>query len=137
MGIYISPAKWAFEPHSENEINPEYKFTMKAGDGLGMIVTEKTSIQLASMREIALMNARRAAPDAKEISVEYRMVNNKKVMCLKFQGTIKGIVFVFQGYYYSNANGTVQLLAYTSDQLFNGIQKDLEALLNGLVEIEK
>jgi hypothetical protein len=44
---------------------------------------------------------------------------------------------VYFGYYYSNSNGTVQLLSYSSEQYFDSIQKELENFLNGIVEIEK
>jgi hypothetical protein len=59
------------------------------------------------------------------------------VLCLELQGTIKGIKFTYFGYYYSNSNGTVQLLSYSTEQYFGRIQKELENFLNGLVEVEK
>ena len=86
---------------------------------------------------MALINAQKAAVDAREICTEYRIVNDKKALCLKRQGTIKGIKFVYFGYYYSNTNGTIQLLGYTSEKLFDGIRNELENLLNGFVVIEK
>ncbi|MFI0490513.1 hypothetical protein [Flavobacterium sp.] len=137
VGIFISPTKWTFEPHKDNEKNPEYRFILKSGEGYAMIVTEKTQIDLVNMRQIALLNAQKASMDIKETSAEYRIVNNIKVLCLKFKGTVKGIKFVYFGYYYSNSNGTVQLLSYSSQQYFDSIQKELENFLNGLVEIEK
>jgi hypothetical protein len=137
VGIFINPTKWTFQSHQENEKNPEYRFSLKSGDGYAMIVTEKTQIDLLIMRQIALLNAQKASIDVKETSAEYRIVNNIKVLCLKFQGTIKGIKFVYFGYYYSNSNGTVQLLSYSSEQYFDSIQKELENFLNGIVEIEK
>jgi hypothetical protein len=88
------------------------------------------------MRQIAILNAQKASVDVKETSAEYRIVNNKKILCLKFQGTIQGIKFVYFGYYYSSPNGTVQLLSYTSEQYYDSIQKELENFLNGFVEIE-
>jgi hypothetical protein len=55
---------------------------------------------------------------------------------LQMTGTIQGIKFTYFGYYYSNANGTIQFLTYTSDNLFSSYQKDIEEFLNGLVEIK-
>jgi polyribonucleotide nucleotidyltransferase len=137
VGVFINPTKWIFSPHSDNEKNPEYRFSLKSNEGYVLMVTEKTQIDLESMRQIALENAQKASSDVKEKSAEYRIVNNKKILCLKFQGTIKGIKFTYFGYYYSNSNGTIQLLSYSSQQYFDSIQKELETFLNGLVEIEK
>ncbi len=136
VGIFINPAKWTFNTHKDNETNPEYRFGLKTGEGYVMMITEKTPISLETMRQIALLNAQKASLDVRETSAEYRIVNNKKVLCLKFQGTIKGVKFVYFSYYYSNPKGTVQLISYSSQQFFDAVQKELENCLNGLVEIE-
>jgi hypothetical protein len=135
IGVYINPAKWTFSAHKENEKNPEYRFSLKTAEGYTIMISEKTQIDLDKMPEIALENAQKASLDAKIISAEYRMVNTKKILCLQIQGTISGIKFVYFGYYYSNANGTIQLISYTSKQFFTGLQKELEDFLNGLTEI--
>ena len=49
---------------------------------------------------------------------------------------MSGVVFVYYGYYFSNKNGTVQLLTYTSDNLFPFYVEEMEILLNGFVEIK-
>ncbi|QKJ64892.1 hypothetical protein [Flavobacterium sp. M31R6] len=135
VGVFINPSKWAFASHKDNEKTPEYRFSLKSGEGYALMITEKTQVDLENMRQIALLNAQKASFDVKETSAEYRIVNNKKMLCLKFQGTVKGIKLAYFGYYYSNPNGTVQLLGFSSQQYFDSIQKELENFLNGLVEI--
>ena len=137
VGIYINPAKWSYLPHGDNEVNPEYKFSLKSGDGLALLISEKTEIGLETMRQVALINAQKAAIDARITKEEYRIVNNKKVLCLQMRGTIRGIKFAYLGYYYSDKNGTSQFLTYTSEELFNDSQKDFEEFLNGIVVIDK
>jgi hypothetical protein len=137
VGVFMNPSKWTFAAHRDNEKNPEYRFTLKSGEGYAMMIAEKTQIGLENMRQIAFLNAQKASVDVKETGAEYRMVNNKKILCLKFQGTIQGIKFVYFGYYFSSPNGTIQLLSYTSEQYYDSIQKELENFLNGFVEIEK
>lgn len=137
VGVFINPSKWTFASRKDNEKNPEYRFSLKSGEGYVMMITEKTQIDLENMRKIAILNAQKASLDVKETSAEYRMVNNKKVLCLNFQGTVQGIKLKYLGYYYSSSNGTVQLLGFSSQQYFDSVQKDLENFLNGLVEIEK
>ncbi len=75
--------------------------------------------------------------DAKIVKEEYRIVNNQKVLCMQMRGTIKGIKFVYFGYYYSDKSGTIQLLTYTSEELFKDLQKEFEEFLNGFVVIDR
>jgi hypothetical protein len=137
VGVYLNPSKWTFTSHKDNEKNPEYRFSMKAAEGYAIMITEKTPIELENMREIALINARKASIDIKETAAEFRMVNNKRVLSLKFEGTVQGIKFAYFGYYYSNNNGTVQLLTYTSQQFSGELQKELELFLDGFVELSE
>lgn len=137
VGVFINPSKWTFSAHRENEVNPEYRFGSKSGEGFAMMITEKTQIDLENMRQIALLNAQKASVDATVTSAEYRMVNDKKVLCLEIKGTIQGIKFVYLGYYFSNENGTIQLVSYTNQKLYAESRKELESLINGFVEIVK
>jgi hypothetical protein len=82
-----------------------------------------------------LENARSAAPDVRIIKEEYRTVNGIKLLMIQMQGTIQGINFVYFGYYYSYSGGTVQLLAYTSKQIFDEKEQELEEFLNGFVRL--
>jgi hypothetical protein len=136
VGVFINPTQWTFSGRRDNETNPEYRFSLKNGEGYAMMITEKLQIDLEALRKIALINAQNASLDVKETFAEYRMVNNLKVLCLKLEGTLKGVKFTYFGYYYSNPNGTVQLVSYSSQKLFEGIKKELDSFLNGFIEIE-
>ncbi len=100
------------------------------------MITERTQIDLENMRQVVLLNAQKASVDIRETSAEYKIVNDWKVLCLQFRGTIKSIKFVYFVYYYSDANGKVQLLSYTAENLFNQVHKELESFVNGLVEVD-
>lgn len=137
VGIYINPTKWIFAAHKENEKIPEYRFSLKSGDAYAMMITETIEIDLDNLRQIAFSNAQKVSLDIKETNAEYRIVNNKKVLCLKMQGTTKGVKFAYLGYYYSSPNGTVQLVTYSSQKDFESNQKEMENFLNGFVELDK
>jgi Protein of unknown function (DUF3157) len=131
VGVYLDHNKWTFAVHSNNEINPEYRFEMKSQHGYAMMLTEITQIELERMKTIALENAQKAAPDTRITHSEYRIVNNKKILCLTMTGTLQGIKFIYFGYYYSNSHGTVQLVAYGSENMYKDSLKDWEDFLNG------
>ena len=86
-----------------------------------------------NLLDIAFQNLLRVAPDGKLIKKECRKLNNKYVYFLQMEGTIQSIKFVYLGYYYSDSNGSIQFLCYTSRNLLNQYQTDLESLLNGFV----
>jgi hypothetical protein len=134
VGIWINPKKWSFTKEGKNE-DAEFSFQLKKEDLYAMLIAEKIQIPIETLKEIALENARNVSPDIKIVKEEYRNVNGIKVLMLQLQGTIKGINFTYYGYYYSNANGSMQLIAYTGGGLFENYKKDIELFLNGLVEL--
>ena len=55
---------------------------------------------------------------------------------MQMGGTAKGIPFVFLGYYYSGKEGSIQVITFTADNLFDEYRKEFEEFLNGF-EIAK
>ena len=134
IGIWINPKEWSFSK-GENDDAAEFKFQKKGGDLYAMLISEKIQIPIETLKGIAYENAKNAAPDIKIIKEEYRTVNSIKVLMMQMSGTIQGIKFIYFGYYYSNTNGTIQFITYTSENLFKTYFDDIELFLNGLVEI--
>ncbi len=135
VGFYINPSKWSFEKANSNE-DAEYELQLKGQDLYGMVITEKTEIPIETMRYIAIENARDIAPDIRIVEEEYRMVNGTKVLKLKLHGTMQGIKLAYYSYYYSNPNGTVQYVTYTSQSLMGTYEQEIEGLLNGFVVLD-
>ncbi len=98
------------------------------------MITEKMELPVESLAEVAYENALEAAPDVKIVEKEYRNVNGVDVIMMKMEGTIKGVKFVYFGYYYSNSEGAYQFLTYTSQNLFDEYKNDMIKLLNGFIE---
>jgi len=133
VGFWLNPKMWTFKKGNEKDA-AEYKLQLKAGDLYGMIISEKVEIPLETLKSIALNNGRKAAPDLKITKEEYRIVNGLKVLLLQMNGTMEGIKFSYYGYYFSNINGTVQFVTYTSTNLIASYLPKIEVLLNGIVE---
>ena len=125
---------WSFNTPTDNP-EAEYELQLKDGDLYGLIITEKVEIPIETLKVIALENAKAAAPNMSIVKEEFRNVNGLKVLLLHMNGTIQGIKFSYYGYYYSNSNGTVQFITYTSQNLLDGFKSKIEDLLNGIVEL--
>jgi hypothetical protein len=134
LGFWLDPKKWSFKKAANNE-DAEYELQLRDGDLYGMIITEKVEVPLEALKEIAIENGRAVAPDLKIVKEEYRTVNGTKVLLIQMNGTTQGIKFSYFGYYYSNSNGTIQFVTYTSQNLLDTYENDCEELLNGIVEI--
>ncbi len=132
VGLWINPKKWSFKKSASNE-DAEYELQLKGQDLYGMIITEKMSIPLETLVDVALENARGVAPDIAVVHKEYRMVNGNKVIQMQMNGTLQGIKVVYFGYYFSNEKGSTQVLAYTSQGLFEGFRKETVDYLNGFI----
>ncbi|MFN9855441.1 MAG: hypothetical protein ACK55T_06590 [Bacteroidota bacterium] len=136
VGIYINPQDWKFKLGTSSGEN-EYSFNFKNDLAFAFLITEKLQFDYEALRNVALSNARNAGPDLREVLAEFRTVNGRKVLCLKFQCTVQEIPFTYMGYYYSSATGTAQLLAASTQQQFPEIESKIEEFLNGMVPIQK
>jgi len=132
IGIWINPKSWSFTKGIENDAF-EFKFQKKGDDLYAMLISEKMQIPIETLKGIAVENAKKVAPDIKVIKEEYRNVNGIQVLMMQMVGTIQGLRFTYYGYYYSNNNGIIQLLTYTSENLFPNYLNDIEEFLNGLI----
>ncbi|MFL1013510.1 hypothetical protein [Flavisericum labens] len=134
IGFYLNPKIWSFKKSIDNP-DAEYELQLKNGDLYGTVISEKVEIPLKTLKSIALENGQSAAPDLKIVKEEYRIVNDNKVLLLQMNGSFQGIKISYYGYYFSNSNGTVQFLTYTSQNLIDNYKKEIENLLNGLIEL--
>ena len=128
--IWYDESKWQLEKRTSDDGNTHLR--LLRSDGYAMIISEGIPIPIASLRKIALENAKTAATDARIVSEETRMVNGKEVLAMVIDGTINQIPFRYYGYYYSGKQGTIQFITYTSQNLFDKYKKDFTDLLNGL-----
>ena len=129
--FWINTDRWSF---SKAEHNPEaeYEFQLKGEDLYAMALTERITIPLERLAGIAYSNSQRAAPDAKIVRQEYRVVNGNKVLYMEMNATTEGIKFAFSGYYYSDDSGSTQFVTWTSTNLVDKYKSEIDEFLNGL-----
>ncbi len=127
----IDPKKWRFKKNENEHDAAEYTYQFKGGDLYGMSISEQVEIDLDELVKIAFENAKGAAPDVEVVHKEYRMVNDNKVIYMEMVGTIQSIRFKYFGYYFSNASGSTQYLAYTGQNLETKYRADIDNFLNG------
>lgn len=129
--VWVDPKQWVFR-REEGAVNAaEYRFKARDSDLYGMLITEQIEISLDNLPDLAYENARSFAPDVRVVSKEYRTVNGVRLVHLRMEGTAKGAKFIYLGYYYADKNGSTQLVAYTSANLVDKFQQQIDTFLNG------
>lgn len=130
FGIWYDNTKWVIVNQADDQGRIHFK--LKRGDAYAFVLIEEIGIPIATLREVALENAKAAAPDARIIFEENRTVNKTQVLCMKIEGTVKGIPFRYYGYYYGGKQGSIQLLTFTGQGIFEKYEQDFTDFLNGL-----
>lgn len=130
--FWINTVKWSFMK-KQDDAEAEYQFQLKGKDLYGLAITEGIEISPKSLVDLALGNFQSAAPGAKMVMQEYRVVNGKKVIYMETNVTLKDVDFTYCGYYYSNSSGTTQLVAYTATKVVAKYRSEINDFLNGLV----
>ena len=127
--MFFDPAKWT---QAKSDDPNKASFDFREGDIYGLLIAERMVVPIAKLRDIAFKNARSAAPDISVVKEENRTVNGIEMLCMQMDGTIEGIKFTYYGYYYAGKSGSIQLLTYTSQNLFQESQPEMTEFLNGL-----
>jgi hypothetical protein len=130
FGVWINEEKWK-QSAPADEAGSKITFEHKKDDAYAMVISERIQLTMDGLKNAALNNAIGVAPDTKIVFEEKRVVNGKEVLCMKMAGTLKGIAFFYYGYYYGGTEGTLQVVTYTSANLFDEYKGDLEEFLDG------
>lgn len=135
-GIWINPKDWKFEGNGPSDVG-EFSFNKKGSEIYGMLISEEIEVPIEALANIALINAKNVSPNAKITRQEYRNVNGRDILMMQISATIQGIDFQYFGYYYTTEIGSLQLLTWTYKEMFAEKEAEIEAFLNGLVEVQK
>jgi len=129
FGVWIDTQKWKRNSSEENLI--KITFDHKKGEAHAIMIAERISFSMESLKKAAVANAKKVALDVKIASEEKRVVNVKELLCLKFTATIQGTPYIHYGYYYSGSERNLQVVTYTASNLFDEFKQDFDDFLNG------
>jgi hypothetical protein len=130
--LWYVPSKWSISKNKLNEA-AEFNLIHTSGDGYAVVIIERIGTTMPSLVAVAMEKARSVAADAELVLDEERTVNNVQVKAMQIEGTTAGIPFKYYGYFWTGDAGTVQVITYTGQKLFNEFEDDFVELLNGLV----
>ncbi len=129
FGVWIDSQKW--KPNSSEENPIKITFNHKKGKAHAIMIAQRISLSMESLKKAAVANAKKVALDVKIASEEKRVVNGKELSCLKFTATIHGTPYTYYGYYYGGSERSLQVVTYTASNLFDEFKQDFDDFLNG------
>lgn len=131
--IAFDSSKWMQLPNPQR-LSPSASlaFIHSSGEAYAMAIVERIPMALETLKRAALQNARVAAPDAKIVLDEMRMVGDKQAALVGIEGNVDGIVFRYHSLYWSGDAGAVQVITFTSRNLFQEYEADFNAFLSGV-----
>lgn len=130
VALWYNADVWKIPSESYSE-SAEFSLLDKEEEGFLMIINEKVQLTYDLLKEAALKNAQNLDKNAFIEKEEYRMVNGIKVLHVILDAETSGVGFKFFSYYYTGKEGTVQIVAYTSANIFAEKKKEFEDVLNG------
>src|SRR6476619_5241529 len=108
FGVWIDSQKWERTSSEENPI--KITFNHKKGGAYAIVIAQRISFSMESLKKAAVANAKKVALDVKIASEEKRVVNGKEVLFLKFTATIQGTPYISCGYYYCGSERILQVV---------------------------
>jgi hypothetical protein len=136
FALWLVPETWR---QSEKMENPaaEVEFMHKDGEAGAKVIALRIQMPISILKKAVLENLMKVDKDATIIREEARLVNGTEVLCLTINAKIKGVPFTYHGYYYSGEQGSIQVLTWTGQNLFQELQPELDRFLNGFEIVKK
>jgi hypothetical protein len=90
----------------------------------------------ATMEEAVISAARETSEWVKVTKRSKRLRGAATVEVLRYAARVDGVNYENHGYFYSGAEGTVQMRAWSEERSFKRVEGDIEELLDGLVVLK-
>tara|TARA_X000001036_G_scaffold405660_1_gene413795 strand:+ start:84 stop:734 length:651 start_codon:yes stop_codon:yes gene_type:complete len=139
IGVRLNPKKYTFNKGIGGD--EEYMFIHESDEVYGMIIPENIihinifeDVEL--IKKILTYNASTVGKNTRINDIEYRNVNQNKLLYVTYQTEIDEYSFTYMVYVLSEPEiGFVQFQVYTYTDLIDVYSEEMEELLNGLVVI--
>jgi len=130
FGVWIDKQKWT-QSESENDAT-KITFIHQGETSYAMIIWERVRISMEALERAALQNAKKVVPDITLLFKEKRVISGRSVLCMQMTGTVQGSSIMYYGYYYGGPEGTLQVICYTTPELFDQAKADFDELLGSV-----
>jgi hypothetical protein len=131
--VWFDVGQWIPQPLDPATPQTEMVFSLRQGRALAMMIFEPTEVPLPSLVEATIDNLKGLADNVRLVAQEYRDVNDRFVLCVRIDGSLRDESFTYYNYYYTGEGYTVQFTLYAPREVFLRQQPTIRDLMNGLV----
>ena len=125
---------WERVPAGSLNEEAEFAFKSKTADIWSIIISEETEIEKDKLYKIAKKTMEdNSGTTAEVIKTQLRTVNEAEVIRGVLKVDFAGIIFVFDSYYYSDENGSVQFTTWCGEKTWERKKDDISSFLNGFI----
>ena len=95
------------------------------------LIEEASQIPIDSIPDIAVLNAREVGTDVTEIRRGERNINGNRFTFIEYGGSVSGFDVTFLGLFYSDASGTLQIVGWSTSNIFEDTRGKIERFASG------
>ncbi|MEM9156263.1 MAG: hypothetical protein AAGB13_14710 [Cyanobacteria bacterium P01_F01_bin.33] len=129
--LWFDPQSWRVDPDNDNDA-AEFGLNHASGDAYALVIVERLNMPMSALKQVALENARKVSSDIQIVREESRSINDVDMMVMQLEGTVQDIPFTFYGAYWVGDAGSLQVVTYTGQNLFEEFEPELTKLLDGI-----
>ena len=132
--IHYRDSLWQRVPPAQYNKDAEFVLKSRTTDLFALVIVEAGAMTSEAILKTALHNMKSYTKSEPTLHrVERRQVNGTEVLLATYGANVNGMNVTFAAYFYSSDRGTLQFMAWTTDNLYERVAADIEDLLNGLV----
>ena len=125
-------SKWKVQPLETLGNDDAKLYLLGEGDTHVTIIPETAELSFEYMEEAIISNMRAVDPGAKITEKGFRNVNDTELMWAYAEAETEGIKFVFYYHIYTGSAGTMQVVAWTTSNIFERRIRIIDELVAGL-----
>lgn len=136
FSLYAPDKVWKRSNEPLNE-DAEVSFVNREETAWAVVIAEQTQVPLPALKKIVIDQWKTVDPDAKVVLDKVRVINGREFLCLKCELEAEGIPFAFYGCYYACTAGTLQVVAWCGQNVFEELKPDLDRFFDSVEVNEK
>ena len=127
--IRYAPADWE---EQDIDVGGGRQFLNEQEEILLTTIEERFQIPIEAMYEIVLENAEDTGAEVTEIRRGERNINGERMGFVEWRSVFNGFDLTYLSHFYSDAEGSVQVIAWTSSNIFEDRRDSIELLASGI-----
>lgn len=130
FSIRPDPLKWTLDTI---DLSTDSEFLFTGNNVFLKVIAEELELSYQVLETIILENAQQMDPKATIAEIGFREVNGKNMLWATINAELEGVKFILYFHVYTGSEGTVQLMGWTTENLFDRKIQDFEDVFSSFL----